>query len=277
MVHRGGRHRGDRPHHAGRGDHRVHERPEPGSDPVGIAAGPDGNLWFTETSVAKPTVATIGAGAPAAGVSAPQIGGAARVGSPLTCGGDAWSTWAGQQPLRGLFALDGYRWQRDGTALAAEPGPSYTPTADDLGHRVSCQVTVTYPLLSVSASAPSAPVLIGAAPASGGPAPAPIGAGAPILAQAPSTHARRPVVLRRARIAGVARVGRTLRCGGARVRGASAPAYTRRRGGRAIHGARASRYTVRRADLGTLLACAARASGAGGSVTTVSPAVRVRR
>ena len=75
----------------------------------------------------------------------------------------------------------------------------------------------------------------------------------------------------------MARVGRTLRCGGARVRGASALAYSWRRGGRAIPGARRSRYTVRRADRGRLLACAVRATGAGGAVTTVSPAVRVRR
>ena len=219
---------------------------------------------------------TIGAGAPAASVSAPLVGGAAQVGSPLTCAGDTWSSWAGLQPLRGLFGFDGYGWLRDGAPLA-EATPTYTPAAEDLGHQISCEVTVTYPLLDVTTSAASTPVLIGPAPAPGAPgAPGAIGAGAPVIGQAPPTSPRRPTVLRRARIVGVARVGRTLRCGGARVRGASTLAFTWRRGGRAIPGARRSRYTVRGVDRGRLLACAVRATGAGGAVATVSAAVRVR-
>ena len=40
----------DRAHHPRRGRHRVRGRHQPQSGPVGITAGPDGNLWFTEFS-----------------------------------------------------------------------------------------------------------------------------------------------------------------------------------------------------------------------------------
>ena len=141
-----------------------------------MAAGPDGNLWFADEGTPR-AVGVAGVGAPAASVSAPVVGGAPLMGSPLTCAGDTWSSWAGLQPLRGLFGFDGYRWRRDGTPLADELTPTYHPRAEDVGHQISCAVTVTYPLLAVTTSAPSAPVLIGPAPAPGavgaiGPAPA---------------------------------------------------------------------------------------------------------
>ena len=48
LVHRPGQHEGDRADHDRRTDHRVQRRLNAGSLPLGIAAGPDGNLWFTD-------------------------------------------------------------------------------------------------------------------------------------------------------------------------------------------------------------------------------------
>ena len=87
-----------------------------------------------------------------------------EVGSRLSCGGDTWSSWAGTQPRRDLFGFDGYRWRRDGVLLAGSPSATYTPTAADKAHRISCEITVTYPLLAVSVSAASPPVVIRRAP-----------------------------------------------------------------------------------------------------------------
>jgi uncharacterized repeat protein (TIGR01451 family) len=133
------------------------------SGPGAIAAGPDGNLWFTDQG-ATPAIGTVGSGAPAASVSAPVVRGGPLVGFRLSCGGDTWSSWAGAQPRRDLFGFDGYRWRRDGALLAGSPSATYTPTAADKAHRISCEITVTYPLLAVSVSAASPPVVIRRAP-----------------------------------------------------------------------------------------------------------------
>lgn len=133
------------------------------SGPGAIAAGPDGNLWFTDQG-ATPAIGTVGSGAPAASVSAPAVRGAPFVGSRLSCGGDAWSSWAGTRPRRDLFAFDGYRWRRDGVLISGPPSATYTPRAADKAHRISCEITVTYPLLAVSVSEASRPVVIRRAP-----------------------------------------------------------------------------------------------------------------
>ena len=54
MVRRRGPTTGHRADHAGRDDHRVHERLNAGSSRRPIAAGADGNLWFTEIGTGKP-------------------------------------------------------------------------------------------------------------------------------------------------------------------------------------------------------------------------------
>jgi hypothetical protein len=88
------------------------------------------------------------------------VAGPGGVGVPQTCGGNVWSTWAGQQPSHSAFGFDGYQWQLDGSPIAGQTGPSYTPTSADAGHQLSCTVTVTYPLLVVTVSAASAAVLV---------------------------------------------------------------------------------------------------------------------
>lgn len=134
-----------------------------GSAPASIAAGPDGNLWFTDQG-ARPAVGTAGSGAPAANASPPLVRGAPLVGSRLSCEGDTWSSWAGAQPLRDRFGFDGHRWRRDGALLPGASATTYRPVAADAGHQIACEVTVTYPLIDVSATAASPPVTVRSAP-----------------------------------------------------------------------------------------------------------------
>ncbi len=132
----------------------------------GVAPGPDGNLWLTAPGFpgAATAIARIGSGAPAASVSAPVVSGADVVGSPELCRSATWASWASEQPSASLYGFDGYRWFRDGTPVAT--GQAYTPRAADIGRRLSCTETVTYPLpFLVSASAVSAAVVLPGPPA----------------------------------------------------------------------------------------------------------------
>jgi streptogramin lyase len=128
-----------------------------GSLPGGMGTGSDGNAWFTDQGTTK-AIGRIGVGAPAASVTPPSVSVSGGVGVPQVCGGDVWSTWAGQQPSHNAFAFDGYRWLLDGSAIAGASGPSYTPSAADAGHLLSCQATVTYTLFPVTVSATSTAV-----------------------------------------------------------------------------------------------------------------------
>jgi hypothetical protein len=154
-----------------------------GSLPGGIWSGSDGNVWFTDqgpnaTSPTNPAIGRIGVGAPAASVTAPTVTGSGGVNLPQTCGGDVWSTWAGQQPSHSAYGFDGYQWLLDGSPITGATGQSYTPTAADAGHQLSCKATVTYPLLVVTASAASAAVQVkGAAEQLGDLADAVVGVG----------------------------------------------------------------------------------------------------
>jgi hypothetical protein len=53
----------------------------------------------------------------------------------------------------------------DGTPIAGQTAPTYTPTAGDIGHQLACPVTVTYPLpFSLTATATSPAITIQPAP-----------------------------------------------------------------------------------------------------------------
>jgi hypothetical protein len=73
-----------------------------------------------------------------------------------------------QGPSYTAFALDGYRWQLDGAPITGQTGQTFTPASGDVGQQLSCTVTVTYPLMDVTASATSADVTV--IPQNSGPA-----------------------------------------------------------------------------------------------------------
>jgi streptogramin lyase len=137
-----------------------------GEATVGVAPGPDGNIWFTEQEPAEPTVpdhqaiGLLGVGAPPALQTPPTVAGSGQAGSALTCQGAAWSPWAGPEPSLLEFGFDGYHWLLAGNAIPGQTGQEFTPTAADVGAQISCSVTVTYPLLAVTVSAASASVTI---------------------------------------------------------------------------------------------------------------------
>ena len=163
MVHRQRGPARDRTDHAVGADHRVLVRPEPGQQPDRRdRAGPDGNLWFTDNGTPR-AIGRIGAGAPAALQTPASVTGAGQQSSPEACQAQ-WADWAGFSPYD-LYPFDGHVWLRDGTAIADQTAPTYTPTPADVGHQLACRVTVTYPLpFQLTATATSPAVTIQSAP-----------------------------------------------------------------------------------------------------------------
>ena len=127
-----------------------------GSRPGWIAAGPDGNLWFTDADGA---IGRIGSGAPPALEAPASVSGARVNGSAEACD-TLSSSWAGYAPSALLNPFDGYSWLRDRTAIAGQTAPRHISTASrhistagDAGPRLACRVTVSYPLpFSVTAT-----------------------------------------------------------------------------------------------------------------------------
>ena len=131
-----------------------------GSGPSGINTGSDGSVWFTDQGTAFRGMGRAGTGAPDASVTAPSVVGDGLQGTAQQCSGATWSDWAGQQPSLSAFGFDGYQWLLDGNAIAGATGATYTPTAADVGHQLSCTVTGTYPLVQVTVSATSTSVAV---------------------------------------------------------------------------------------------------------------------
>jgi len=141
-----------------------------GSRPEWIAAGRDGNLWFTD---ADDAIGRIGSGAPPALEAPASVSGARVNGSAEACD-TLSSSWAGYAPSALLYPFDGYSWLRDRTAIAGQTAPRHISTASrhistasrhistasrhistagDAGPRLACRVTVSYPLpFSVTAT-----------------------------------------------------------------------------------------------------------------------------
>jgi hypothetical protein len=127
------------------------------SAPQKIAAGPDGNVWFNDNGTTQ-AIGRFGVGAPSPSVTPPTITGTGGVALRQSCGGDAWSSWAGEQPSYTAYGFDGYQWLLDASPIAGATRTSYTPTVADAGHLLSCSATVTYTLFPVTVSATSAGV-----------------------------------------------------------------------------------------------------------------------
>jgi streptogramin lyase len=125
--------------------------------PGGIRTGSDGNLWFADNGTPQ-ALGRFGVGAPAASTAPPAVTGRGIEDSPQTCDGATWADWAGTQPSLTAFTFDGIRWLRDGAVVAS--GPSYTPTAGDVGHALACEVVATYTLFPTTVTATSAPLVV---------------------------------------------------------------------------------------------------------------------
>jgi virginiamycin B lyase len=124
--------------------------------PDGIVAGADGNMWFGNQNEISGKhigygIGLIGTGTPPASIVAPVVAGSGQQGTQQACEGDRWSNFDAQQPLASAFSYDGYEWLSDGAPIAGATEQTFTPGADEVGHELSCRVTVTYLLSNVTA------------------------------------------------------------------------------------------------------------------------------
>ena len=135
--------------------------------------------------------------------SLPTISGSPVVGQTLTASPGTWS------PTPTEYYYD---WLRDGEFIVGEYGPTYTPTAADVGKRITVLVAAGAPDYDYGSaeSAPTAPVT---APA---PAPAPAATPAPVVAPVPviSAPAALAAILKGVDVAGKPKVGTTLKISG---------------------------------------------------------------
>ena len=137
-----------------------------GHVPFRIVSGADGAVWFTDQGTVKAIGRITTGGAfsyvPLPAGSFPRRGNEVEArseeGDALDCDKGKWSRWAGDKPSRTRFGFDGYRWLRDGVAIAGETSRTYEPTAADDGHELSCSQTVTYAPFPTTVTATSASV-----------------------------------------------------------------------------------------------------------------------
>jgi streptogramin lyase len=131
---------------------------------VSIAPGEDGNVWFLfHTLSGAQGIGRVGTGVTGPATRPPRVIGSLQVGTQQTCGEDHWASWYGEQPEDSTIpGIPAVQWLRDGNPIAGQTSATYTPVAGDLGHSISCRVTVTYPEplgLTVNAVGPGATVI----------------------------------------------------------------------------------------------------------------------
>jgi streptogramin lyase len=234
----------------------VGEHPGPG-----LAPGPDTRLWFGLDAEAGSSVAAATTEAPA-GQTAPTVTGTGIVGSPERCEGATWPVWNGSTPSLTAFGFDGYTWQLDGSTVEGANAETYVPPAQDAGHQLSCRVTGTYPLPSVTEVASSSAMTLSAEVVPPGeetpPAPPPKPpAGAGTLAVSPA------VLFSAARAS----------CGGVSWNAASVSVQWLL-DGTPIEGAVSSTFTVPRSYDGHALSCRQIATGLNGLSSSLTSAAR---
>ena len=219
-----------------------------------LAVAPDGATtaaWYRGNGTNTIVQAAFTANPPATR-AAPLISGSAALGASLGCDGGSWTG----------AALVTTGWLRGAGLIAA--GPSYTTSAADQGSALVCRARASNPYGSVEAL--SIPLSIPGPPTPATP-PTPV---APVTPTPPSARSL-------PKITGAARLGRTLRCKPATFTSATGLTTSWLRGSRPITGARKTRYKITRKDLGKIIACRTRATGPGGTSTTISLAVLARR
>jgi uncharacterized protein (DUF2237 family) len=114
-------------------------------------------MWFTEST--KGQLAHIGTGAPAALNAAPSVSGDREATHAQSCIASSWASLNAQEPLANLFGFDGFYWSLEGKPIA--PGPLFAATLAEVGDKLTCTQTVTYPPpLQLNAAAVSASVTV---------------------------------------------------------------------------------------------------------------------
>jgi streptogramin lyase len=129
----------------------------------GLAPAADARLWFGLDAGAGSSIAAATTGAPAGQIT-PSVLGSGVVGAPERCTGASWPQWNGSTPSLTAFGFDGYSWQLDDVAIEGAGGETYVPPIGDAGHRLSCRVTATYALPSVTEVAVSEALTLRAPP-----------------------------------------------------------------------------------------------------------------
>jgi virginiamycin B lyase len=134
--------------------------PAVGQTPApGLAPAADARLWFGLDTGAGSSIAAATTGAPA-GQIAPSVLGSGITGTPERCTGASWPQWNGSTPSSTAFGFDGYSWQLDDVTIEGAGSETYMPPIGDAGHRLSCRVTATYALPSVTEVAVSEAVTL---------------------------------------------------------------------------------------------------------------------
>jgi streptogramin lyase len=107
-----------------------------GSVPAFISYGQDGNLWFTDATA--PAIGRVGTGALPPIVAGPVVQAGGRVGYTQTCA-LITATWGGLSP--GVS----YQWWTDVGPIAHATHSTYVPVPGQVGHKLSCTVSVEFP------------------------------------------------------------------------------------------------------------------------------------
>ncbi len=181
--------------------------------------------------------------------AAPTVAGTARVGDTLTATPGTWATV-------GARSADG-RWYRDGTRIAYSFGTSYDPSRKDIGHQIHyAEVGQADHYLPTAVSSTSVTI---------------------IEAEAPGTTATKTLdLLRRPRVRGTVKVGRTLTAVPGRWRPSATSTFTWVRNGRLV--AKGKRLRLTKAYAGTKIVLRVTGKRAGYRPTVIKVRVgRVRR